>query len=133
MDIVKLLKEEFESDENVVLVLLFGSFASNTNTSESDLDIAFLTQHSLSIDQILALQNRLAAKMNREIDLVDLRTAHGALLQEILARGVVVLKKDPHAYYLLLKRMLGESEDDARVHAKVVEERKQNWHRQTKI
>jgi predicted nucleotidyltransferase len=133
MNIVELLKAEFENDEDVLLVILFGSFASNTYSAESDLDVAYLTRGSLSIDQILAVQNRLAAKFNREIDLVDLRKAHGALLQEILSRGLVVLKKDHNAYYLLLKRMLGESEDDSRVHAKVVEERKQNWRRQTKI
>jgi predicted nucleotidyltransferase len=121
-----------EAKADIRLALIFGSHAARKATLQSDIDIALAAETTLSVEQKLALADEISRTFQREVDLVDLHSAHGALLQEILTRGVVVVNSDPSLYEKFIKRMLAEKEDDSRVAAKAIAERIRRWSLQTK-
>jgi hypothetical protein len=99
----------------------------------SDLDLAVAGPEILSVDQRLSLASDLSRTLGRDVDLVDLNTAHGALLQEVLTRGIAILSPNLPLYEKLIKRMLAEKEDDSRVAINATNERIRRWPRQTKL
>jgi len=68
-------------------VWVYGSVAKAEDTPESDLDLAFLAQHSLTHEQRIALANELMKQIGRDVDLVDLSIAPTVLRKEIIAYG----------------------------------------------
>ncbi len=129
---IKRLEIFLEQQPNVELAFLYGSHAVQKANAESDLDIAIATSGGLTVDERLALAEALSHEFHCEVDLVDLSTAHGALLQEILTRGICVIKRNLPLYDKLIKRMLMEKEDDSRFAAKTTKERIHKWLHQTK-
>ncbi len=67
---------------------LFGSHASGSARPESDIDLAIDAGHALPADECLELALELAQRLDRELDLVDLRSASAVLRREILTNGV---------------------------------------------
>ncbi|MBI3373031.1 MAG: nucleotidyltransferase domain-containing protein [Betaproteobacteria bacterium] len=61
----------------VVYALVFGSGAQGRLRPESDLDIAVAAERPVSSETRYELISRLAAVVNRPVDLVDLKTARG--------------------------------------------------------
>ncbi len=111
----------FRDKDDFPLIILFGSYADGRQTETSDVDVAFYVEKPLSVDERLELQDELQAVLSRTVDLIDLRDAHGALLQEVLVRGLRIKNEHPAVYERLLGRMLREKEDDARVLQKIVD------------
>ena len=68
-------------------IYLFGSQASGAASAESDVDIAILLPRPLSAAQRWDLAGELAERLNREVDLVDLRQASTVLQQQVLSEG----------------------------------------------
>ena len=129
---IKRLQTLLEQYPNLELAFLYGSHAAQKATSESDLDIAIAATETLTLEERLAIAEALSIEFHCEVDLVDLRNAHGALLQEILTRGICIVKRNLPLYEKLIKRMLMEKEDDSRIAARATNERIQKWLRQTK-
>jgi predicted nucleotidyltransferase len=129
---IKRLQTLLEQQPNVELAFLYGSHAVQKATAESDLDIAIAATEALTLEERLALAEALSIEFQCEVDIVDLGSAHGALLQEILTRGICVVKRNLPLYEKLIKRMLMEKEDDSRIAARATKERIQKWQRQTK-
>jgi len=111
----------FRDKDDFPLIILFGSYADGRQTETSDVDVAFYVEKPLPVDERLALQDKLQAVLSKTVDLIDLRDAHGALLQEVLVRGLRIKNEDPAVYERLLGRMLREKENDARVLQKIVD------------
>ena len=80
-------------------VVLFGSAARGAlrdgGEMASDVDFAVAGVEPLSIDRRLDLASRLSLALHREVDLVDLRVAHGLILKEILTTGRFLRKDLP--------------------------------------
>jgi len=68
-------------------IYLFGSQASGAANAESDVDLAILLPRPLSAAQRWALAGELAERLNREVDLVDLRQASTVFQQQVLSEG----------------------------------------------
>ncbi|MGM0914201.1 MAG: type VII toxin-antitoxin system MntA family adenylyltransferase antitoxin [Pseudomonadota bacterium] len=68
-------------------IYLFGSQATGHATEQSDADIAILLPKSLSAARRWALAGELAERLNREVDLVDLRQASTVFQQQVLSEG----------------------------------------------
>ncbi|SDO10494.1 Predicted nucleotidyltransferase [Halomonas shengliensis] len=68
-------------------IYLFGSQATGEANAESDVDLAILLPRPLSAAQRWALAGELAERLNREVDLVDLRQASTVLQQQVLSEG----------------------------------------------
>lgn len=69
------------------LIYLFGSFAQNEATSDSDLDLALV---GLTPDEsrVLALASmELGGQFNRDVDLLDLARADAVISYEVLSKG----------------------------------------------
>ena len=106
------LRGEFAAEDRAPHVaILYGSAASGTMRSDSDVDVAVLYDHPLTADERLKLMTRLQDRVGCPIDLVDLATANGVLLQQILCNGKVLAKNDPGSYVRLLQRMVYAQED----------------------
>jgi predicted nucleotidyltransferase len=69
-------------------VYIYGSFAENRLTPESDIDIAFLTWKKISAVEKWKIQEELASLLDIDIDLVDLKDASVVLRAEVVENGV---------------------------------------------
>jgi hypothetical protein len=69
----------------------------------------------------------LGQTLGRDVDLVDLHRAHGAILEEVIVRGDHLIVRDPEVMARLLKRMWYEKEDDARFRQITWQERQRQW------
>jgi predicted nucleotidyltransferase len=101
----------FEEDTDLRLAILFGSFATGKAHANSDVDIAVAYPEKLSLDNRVAKAQQLSALTNREVDLIDLRDAHGILLQQILANRRTLVNRDPELYGMIISRRINEEED----------------------
>src|SRR3989304_9788366 len=71
----------------IVLAVIFGSMAGLRARSDSDVDIAVAADRVLSAGEKLALIGRLAERLGRPIDLIDLRAAGEPPLGENIRHG----------------------------------------------
>jgi len=78
------------SVEGLVAVYLFGSVARGDDHPESDVDAALLASRPLDPVVRWELQERLAAAVGRDVDLVDLRAASAVLRVRVLADAAVL-------------------------------------------
>ncbi len=75
---------------NLQTVIVFGSFANNSANKNSDIDIAFLSKDKISNIERWQLQEELASKLNKNVDLVDLETANDVFKFQVASQGVVI-------------------------------------------
>lgn len=75
----------------------FGSAVSGDTHPDSDVDVAVLTAIRMDPLERWRLQEDLAALIGRGVDLVDLRSASAVMKVQVLASGVVLVDRDPHA------------------------------------
>jgi len=78
----------------VKVIYLFGSLAEGRGQSFSDVDLALWGEEGLDALAKYHLQQDLAARINRDVDLIDMRTASLTLNNEIVQRGQL-LYSDP--------------------------------------
>lgn len=79
---------------NLTLVLLFGSQAGGVIHKESDVDIAFVPERTLSVNDEVRINYELTAVFGRnDIDTVNMRTAQPLLLQQIMDGATVLYEK----------------------------------------
>lgn len=75
---------------NLEAIIIFGSFANNLADRNSDIDIAFLNKDKILNIERWYLQEELASKLNRNVDLVDLESADDVFKFQIASQGMVV-------------------------------------------
>ncbi|MEK7560499.1 MAG: nucleotidyltransferase domain-containing protein [Patescibacteria group bacterium] len=82
--------------QNLKLVILFGSQARGSAGTESDTDVAALSDHALSLAERSVLIKRLALELNApedKVDLVDLWAAPPLLQHHISEEGKLLYGK----------------------------------------
>jgi predicted nucleotidyltransferase len=84
---------------------VFGSAAEGRLTSASDIDIALAAVRPLPEHSKDDLRRSLEGELGAEVDLVDLQSVEGLILQEILTRGTLVLAADDEILAGLFKKM----------------------------
>jgi predicted nucleotidyltransferase len=110
-DTIDKTKAFFEKDPDVLLALLFGSFATGMSHASSDLDIAVAYPSPLSLEERIAKAQALSAEINKEVDLIDLHDANGLLLQQVLANRRTLVNRAPELYGMIIARRINEEED----------------------
>lgn len=100
-------------------LVLFGSWASGRHRPDSDIDVACDFGRRLTADELVAMSQDLSSSLGREVDLVDLHQARGALLSEILVRGIVVFRASAEETARLLKKMWYDQADDGYFRQKI--------------
>ncbi|MDR4950438.1 type VII toxin-antitoxin system MntA family adenylyltransferase antitoxin [Neobacillus cucumis] len=77
------------------LIVLFGSMAKGTFHSESDIDIAYLSDNKdLDKYEIFMLSQVLAANLGRDVDLIDLNQASTVFQAQVIHTGKVIYCTD---------------------------------------
>ena len=99
-------------------VYLFGSRVSENHRPDSDIDIAFLTRHSVTPVDCFHLANRLANELGSEVDLVDLSSASTVMAKEVITKGIPIMITDPYAQQTFEMHTLSD-------YARLNEERKE--------
>ena len=91
--IVEFLVREFPG---TAVVYRFGSTAAGLEGPASDIDLAFLPEAPVDPVRRFEVQERLAARLRKDVDLVDLCSASTVLRMQVLAggRAIGVLDRD---------------------------------------
>ncbi len=105
----------------IQLAFVFGSAARDALRPDSDVDVAVLAASRLSPEARLELMAELSLAVKREIDLVDLSTAWGLILRQVLTTGTLALKRSDTAHAMLLKRMLFDQADMEPLRQRIIE------------
>ena len=90
---------------HISLGILFGSHASRRAGALSDIDLAVAAGDPLSAPLKMALIDDLALIFGCPIDVVDLTTVSGTVLQQVLCRGHVLVNKRPALLARLMLKM----------------------------
>lgn len=122
----KLIKV-FRNYDAIKLVILYGSIAENRETSDSDLDLGIAGDKLIPSDLKIEIIEELAAEIERPIDLIDLQSAHGTILKQILTKGSVIYNTDPPLYANIMKRMLFEDADFMPYYYRTIKEQRERW------
>jgi predicted nucleotidyltransferase len=116
-----------ERHPEIRIALLFGSLAAGRGRRDSDLDLAVAAGQPLGADQKTALIAELAQATGRPVDLVDLRTAAGVVLQEALTTGLRLRVTDSALLAELVKKMWFDEADFQPYRRRILEARRKQW------
>ncbi|WP_153731025.1 type VII toxin-antitoxin system MntA family adenylyltransferase antitoxin [Sporosarcina obsidiansis] len=87
---IRILQDEI----NPYFLILFGSFAKGTEHGESDVDLAYLAEGSLSAYDRFMLAQRIASALGKDVDLIDIRQATTVFVAQIFSEGTVIYCRD---------------------------------------
>lgn len=123
----EVIRSVLERHPEIRIALLFGSLAAGKGRRDSDLDLAVAAAQPLSADQKTALIAELAQATGRPVDLVDLRTAVGLVLQEALTTGLRLRVTDKALLAELVKKMWFDEADFQPYRRRILEARRKQW------
>ena len=98
-------------DPDILLAILFGSQASGKTHAGSDVDVAVALDQEMGPVRRGELGARLSEALGCEVDVVDLRTAQGEFLAQIVLGGEVAVKRDSSLLAELAIQALAYRED----------------------
>jgi predicted nucleotidyltransferase len=110
-ELITKLKEALEGKAEIRLALLFGSYATGKADPNSDIDLAIAYDSKLTMEERIELGQGLSRLLNKEIDLIDLRTASGILLQQIVSNRKTLINRDAKLYGDIIARQITEELD----------------------
>lgn len=93
------------------MALLIGSYGTNRQRPDSDVDLAVSAGRPLTAEERIHLTQTIASVTHRPVDLIDLETVHGLILKHALREGKSLIPSHPATFEKLLKRMIYEQED----------------------
>ena len=96
-----LLNEQIEEIKSVLVpelspyfILLFGSTAVNRESKSSDIDLAFLGPVSKTAYGLFMIGQKVASRLDQEIDLIDLNQASTVMQMQIVHHGKILCCSD---------------------------------------
>jgi predicted nucleotidyltransferase len=120
------LRAALQDFPHLELALLFGSLAQGQGRPDSDLDIAVLARHPLSVKERTDLIDAVSRATQRPVDLVDLRTAGEPTLGQVVRYGRRILGSDS-AHGQLLYQQLVDQADFMPLRNRILAERRVAW------
>jgi predicted nucleotidyltransferase len=98
---ISLLRSVLRTEHNVRFALLFGSFATGTETSSSDVDV-LVALRDPSLQRLVELKAKLSDALGRPVDLVVLDDAERepSFLAHALTEGRVLVDRDERRHAL---------------------------------
>lgn len=91
---IKIIKKLILENVDCDAIVLFGSYARETQNAESDIDIAIKPNTNISKKQIFYLSQDLEEKIKTEVDLINLDDINDSFRYEILINGKTIYCKD---------------------------------------
>ncbi len=104
-DIKKCTRQWLSLHGSIRFAILFGSFAKQTDTQQSDIDIAIEMDKPLNAEKKLILLQTFAEITDRRIDLVDLKTVGEPLLNQIVQHGIMLKGTKANMIQLSIKNV----------------------------
>lgn len=95
MDLEAATAEMRQSLPELHALYVFGSVATGDERPGSDVDLAVLAPRKLGGEERWRLQERVARRLGRSVDLVDLRAASTVMRVEVLRSGRVLIDASP--------------------------------------
>lgn len=103
-------------------IILFGSYSRNTNNSDSDIDIAIISEVT---DKKAIFQEKqyLQELVQKDLDLINLKSdeTYDSIRYEILMNGIVLYCKDQYKYDMYKIDMIREYIELNESRAKIIE------------
>ena len=99
-EVIERIKQKLLENIDCEAIVLFGSYSRGTQNLESDIDIAFKTNQTISKKEIFYLKQELEDVANKDIDLIDLDNIGDAFRYEILINGKTLYSKDELSFEL---------------------------------
>ena len=125
-DISLKLSDYFSSDEKYKLIGIFGSYAKNKTTKNSDIDICVAKDKPLTSEEKIKVSTELSLLLKKEIDLLDLNVAQGLILKEALSSAIWV-HKDSVCFAKILKRMLFDQADFQPYYQRMLDKKRERF------
>lgn len=110
-DICDRVVEILNTEPELKVAIIYGSAASGTMRTDSDVDLAVLFDRPMGVEWKINLKARLERELGRNVDLVDLTALNGTILKQVLCKGRVLIKNDTSAHFELLQRMIYNQTD----------------------
>lgn len=76
-------------------IYIFGSYATGEVNKESDIDIAFLSDRKIEKYDIFIKAQEISSKVDKEVDLIDLKDSTTVFQNQVVRNGVVILDREP--------------------------------------
>jgi predicted nucleotidyltransferase len=70
---------------------IFGSFAKNTTTSESDIDLLIEPEKNFTIFKMLLLEQEISELLKRKVDLVEYSALKPSIRKEVMQSAITIL------------------------------------------
>ena len=106
-----IVKEVLFENPQIQIGIVFGSAGSDRQRPSSDVDVAVAAMRPLDSSARMDLIDDLALRLNCPVDLVDLMSVSGVILHQALAKGQIVLNRNPMLYAQLILKMWYDQAD----------------------
>ncbi len=116
----------FKDFPKVKLVILFGSVATSSAHTQSDLDVAVLARQPLLVEEKMRIIEALALEIGRPVDLIDLFATPEPITGQVIKHGRRVLGGNSD-FAELLSRHLVEMVDFVPIQERILSERRAAW------
>ena len=97
-DIQQQLIDTINARLNTDFIILFGLFAKGAVRQDSDIDLAYFSNQTLSSYVRFMLAGDLATIAGREVDLVDIKQIDTVFTMQIFSEGTVIYLKDENEF-----------------------------------
>jgi len=94
-DIEKILKSHFKAD--LLAIYIFGSSITEYETKHSDIDIAIMCKSKIDKLELWEVTQKVAIALNRDIDLLDLKSASTVMQMQVVNNGLRIYTADEMA------------------------------------
>lgn len=95
------IKEKLEKVKEYLLthfkceaILLFGSYARDTQNAESDVDLAIKLKEKIGQKELFETKKQLEDIIKKDVDLIDLDNTQDGIKYEILMNGITIYVQD---------------------------------------
>lgn len=88
------IKQMITKKFSPLVIYLFGSFSKGITHSDSDVDLAFLSDREYDDYEVFMQAQKLANEIGRDVDLIQLRNVSTVFQAQIVSTGKVIYCKD---------------------------------------
>ena len=112
---VRILKGFLKGRGQILLVFVFGSFATRRITSHSDIDIGILFETLPDVYETNRLRDELTGLLNRDADVIVLNNASPILRMQVLKKGVLIFSKERRYFHQFFVDTVNQYDDLKRI------------------
>lgn len=106
--LINKIKEYLLKNENIIAIILFGSYARKTENINSDIDIAIKLNKEISKKELFQLKLNLEDLVNKDVELLNLDEIADGIRYEILINGETLYARNEFYFELYKLQMYRE-------------------------